>query len=169
MLQPSYLLETYNQGKLLPADPVICSKVRQWIHAAEGTFMVHSLAILYARWMISDPGKSDSTLDKLEQGMSVNVQKDLNWLETELKRSKGTFLAGGNVTAADTMVAFSIQFIFARNLGVKSGQQGRWKRIHEWLKLCEEREGYKAAVQKTGHTLYPSLCNVVPVVFLELE
>lgn len=156
MLQPSYLLETYDQGKLLPTDPVIRSTVRQWIHAAEGTFMVHSLAILYARWMISEPAKSDGTLDKLEQGMSVNIQKDLDWLETELERSKGTFLAGEKATAADTMVAFSIQFIFARGLGLKSGQQGRWKRIHEWLKLCEEREAYKAAVQKTGHTLYPS-------------
>lgn len=92
--QLSYLLETYDQGKLLPADPVARSKVRQWIHAAEGTFMVHGLAILYARWKISEPAKSDGTLDKLEQGMSVSVQKDLDWLENELEKSKGKYLAG---------------------------------------------------------------------------
>ena len=155
-LLPSYLLETYDQSKLLPADPVIRSKVRQWIHAAEGTFMVHSLAILYARWMMSEPAKSDGTLDRLEDGMSVNVQKDLDWLDNELGKSKVKFLAGEEVTAADTMMAFSIQFIFARGLGVKSGQEGKWKRVEEWLKSCEEREAYKAAVQKTGHTLYPS-------------
>lgn len=152
----SYLLETYDQGKLLPTDPIIRSKVRQWIHAAEGTFMVHGLAILYARWMISEPAKSDGTLDKLEEGMSVNVQKDLDWLEKELGKSKGEFLVGEKVTAADTMMAFSIQFIFARGLGVRSRQQERWKRIGGWLKSCEEREAYKAAVRKTGHTLFPS-------------
>ena len=118
--------------------------------------MVHGLAILYARWMISEPAKSDGTLGKLEESMSVNVQKDLDWLEDELEKGNGKYLAGEHVTAADTMMAFSIQFIFARSLGVKLGQEGKWKRVGEWLKSCEERPAYRAAVHKTGHTLHPS-------------
>jgi glutathione S-transferase len=56
----------------------------------------------------------------------VNVGEDLDWLDSKLKGR--TFLAGEKLTAADTMVLFSIQFIFARNLS-GGGKQGEWKEV----------------------------------------
>ena len=41
-----YLCETYDtSGKLLPKEPRARAKVREWMAAAEGTFMIHGLAV----------------------------------------------------------------------------------------------------------------------------
>ena len=79
-----------------------------------------------------------------------NVAKDLDWLEAELKTGKGKYLVGDHVTAADTMVAFSIQFIFSMKLGP---QDRRWKAIEAWLRNVEAGGTYQRAVAKTGHHL----------------
>lgn len=102
-------------------------KVRMWIHAAEGTFMVHALAITYARWSASEGLRSSGELKELERGMAVNVGKDLDWLNDELKDSR--FLVGERVTAADTMVLFSIS-LFLRGIwwrGGGLGSGGMWR------------------------------------------
>ena len=81
-------------------------KVREWIHTAEGAFMVHCLPTVYVRRIDA------SAAEILAPGLAGNVTKDLDWLEAELKRGNGKYLVGDHVTAADTKVAFSIQFIF---------------------------------------------------------
>ncbi|CAO2657778.1 Nn.00g039040.m01.CDS01 [Neocucurbitaria sp. VM-36] len=145
-----YLCETYDkQGTLLPHDPQQRVKVRQWVHAAEATFALHALAILYARWSIpstAPPG----TLEATEAGMSANVQNDLSWLESELEMSEGRFLCGDQVTAADIMMQFSAEFILERELGT-GGRE--YPRIRKWIDVCRESEGYKRAVEKTGHKM----------------
>lgn len=84
--------------------------------------------------------------------MSGNVIKDLDWLESDLQKSKGRFLVGDQVTAADCMMAFTAQFILER----KMGTQGKtWPKIEEWIKICEATESWKKAVQKTGFTQNP--------------
>ena len=101
-----YLCETYDKSnRLIPTSPEKRVQVLQWIHASEATFMLHALAITYARWNMPEEQKEDGTLKKVEEGMSVNVQKDLDWLETELSLSHGKFLCGEEVTAADAMVS----------------------------------------------------------------
>ena len=117
--------------------------------------MIHALAVLYARLVIPDQAKSDGTLDKLELGLSKNVHNDLDWLEKELEKTGGRYLVGSTLTAADVMVAFSIEFIFARELGLK-GQpetEGKWQGIRRWLEGMQEEEGYRKAVQRTGYKL----------------
>jgi hypothetical protein len=72
------------------------------------------------------------------------------WLETELSLSQGQFLCGENVTAADIMMQFSAEFIIARELGTNGKE---WPNINKWLEACKNTEGYKRAVEKTGHQL----------------
>lgn len=145
-----HLCETYDKtGKLLPGDPKDRIKVRQWVHAAEATFALHALAILYARWNMPDDAPR-GTMEAMENGMAVNVQKDLSWLETELSLSPGRFLCGDHVTAADTMMQFSVDFILARELGTQGKE---YVNINRWLELCRSTETYKRAVEKTGHKL----------------
>jgi glutathione S-transferase len=129
------------------------SRVQQFIHAAEGTLLLHALAITYLRWF-SPPG---TDISQTEAGMSINVHKDLDWLERELEGSKSGWLLGEyeHPTAADVMCHFSVQFIFARGLGVKEEDKGKWKRVRAWLEKCEGCEGYRRAVSKTGYTLFP--------------
>lgn len=132
----------------MPRDLKQKVKVLQWVHAAEATFSVHGLAILYARWNLKDAPEDIS--EAAEKGMSVNVQNDMSWLESELSLSPGPFLVGDHPTAADIMMAFIATFIITRELGTNGKQ---WPNIEKWLKACEDTDGYKRAVKKTGHNL----------------
>lgn len=140
-----YLCEHYDTShRLLPADEAQRVKVREWIHAAEGTFMVHCLPTVYVRRIDA------SAAEELAPSLAGNVVKDLDWLEAELKKGNGMYLVGNHVTAADTMVAFSIQFIFRTKL---EPQDRKWEGIEAWLKNVEAGEVYQRAVAKTGHHL----------------
>ena len=112
--------------------------------------MIHGLAVLYARWQMPEAGKNDEILGQMEKKLSINVQKDLDWLESELQSGNGKYLVGDSVTAADTMMSFSAQFIIARKLGTGDGT---WPAIEAWVKHLESLENYKRAVEKTGHSL----------------
>ena len=128
----------------MPTEPAQRIKVREYIHAAEGTFMVHCLPTVYNR-------RIDATMaEKLAPGLEKNVVKDLDWLEVELKAGNGQYLVGDRVTAADTMVAFSVQFIFAMRLAPRDR---RWAAIEGWLTNVEGENAYQCAVAKTGHHL----------------
>ncbi|KAI9723553.1 MAG: hypothetical protein M1828_004149 [Chrysothrix sp. TS-e1954] len=149
-----YLCEKYDIAHaMIPTNEHPRTRVKTFIHAAEGTLAIHGLAVLYARWSFPAELKESNpkALEQIEKGLSVNVQKDLDWLELELSRSTGSFLAGNTVTAADCMMLFSVQFIFARELGTKNG--GPWPKIDEWIKRCEGCTTYKEAIKKSGHAL----------------
>ena len=106
--------------------------------------MVHCLPTVYNR-------RIDATMaEKLAPGQEKNVVKDLNWLEAELKAGNGRYLGGDKVTAADTMVAFSVQFIFAMRLARRNSG---WAAIKDWLTNVEGENAYQCAVAKTGHHL----------------
>ncbi|CAF9910044.1 MAG: hypothetical protein ALECFALPRED_006140 [Alectoria fallacina] len=139
-----YLCEHYDKShRLLPTEQAQRVKVREWIHAAEGAFMVHCLPMVYVRRIDA------SAAERLAPGLAGNVARDLDWLEAELKRGNGRYLVGDHVTAADTMVAFSIQFIF----WLKLAQDRKWEGIEAWLRNVEAGETYQRAVAKTGHHL----------------
>nr|POF00940.1 glutathione s-transferase 3 [Quercus suber] len=142
-----YLCDKYDtQHRLLPAlGDAKRYDVLQWVHAAEATFALHALAILYARW-----SQKDGDVEATEKALSVNVQKDLDYLERELQKSPGKFLFGDAVTAADCMMEFTVDFVFARELGTKGGS---WPRVNEYLKDLHAVPTWKQAVEKTGHKL----------------
>jgi len=114
--------------------------------------MVHGLAVLYAQWNFpaSLQESHPEEMDKMIAGIGVNVQKDFDWLEMALSQSTGRFIVGDQLTAADIMMLFAVQFILARDLGTKGK---RWKKVNEWVERCEATESYKRAVEKSGHKL----------------
>lgn len=142
-----YLEDKYDtQHRLLPAsgDPKRY-EILQWIHAAEATFMLHGLAILYARWF-----QKDGDPEKTVEGLSTNMTKDLDYLEATLSKNNGKFIVGDSLTAADIMMEFSVDFVLVRELGTK---EKTWPKINEWLNNCHETKTYQDAVKKTGYTL----------------
>ncbi|KAF2226809.1 glutathione S-transferase [Elsinoe ampelina] len=146
-----YLEEKYDkEGRLLPRDGPQRYAALRWIHAAEATFALHALPVLYVKWFSGDHKEA---ADTIIEKMSINIQKDLDLLESELGKSSGKFLMGDKVTVADCMMQFSAVFILDRQLGT-GGKQ--WPRVQEWIKACEDTETYKAAVKKTGHDLSKS-------------
>lgn len=144
-----YLCDRYDtEHRLLPAPgDARRYQVLQWVHAAEGTFMLHALAILYARWQ-----QKDGDVARTEAGLKGNVERDFDWLEGELGRQPGRFLVGDAVTAADVMMEFSVDFILTRKLGVHATGD-RWRKIGEYVAACQGNERWKAAQRKTGHRL----------------
>lgn len=113
---------------------------------------MHGLPILYVRWFAPESAQSSGAVDDMVTKLSANVRKNLDWVEATLDASTGSFLVGNDVTAADVMVKFSVDFILARELG-SSG--GKWPKIDAWLRRCEDTDAYKRAVERSGHTLYP--------------
>lgn len=89
-----HLIEKYDKSQKLLGGPDEQSRnrVRMFIHAAEGTFMAHCLAITYARWFCPESVRESGGLLELERGLAVNVCRDLDWLEGELEG--GRFLGG---------------------------------------------------------------------------
>jgi len=119
--------------------------VLQWVHASEATYALHGLAVLYCRWF-----QSGGDVAKTEEGVGVNVQKDFDFLESELQRSEGKFLFGDAVTAADTMMEFTADFVLARELGTK----GRtWERVERYVRDCQQTATWQKARERTGHKL----------------
>ena len=85
----------------------------------------------------------------MEKALSVNVHNDLNWLESELSDGR-TWLVGGDVSAADIMMGFNTEFMFARKLGTEGGD---WPNVKKWLERVKGREAYLKAVERTGYSL----------------
>lgn len=140
-----YLCDVYDKShRLLPpvGDPKRYA-ILQWVHAAEGTFALHGISVMYARWHqhTGDPKET-------EKGLSKNIHNDLDFMTAELEKSSGKFLFGDEITLADIQMHFSIAFILARDLGLMGK---RWEKLEKYLKDCESTESYKQAVEKTGH------------------
>lgn len=96
---PSQLISVDNAGER--------AQVREWLHAAEGMFMLHGSAILYARWQMAEEARA--TLPGMEERMSKNVVNDMNWLEQtlSLQKAKGReWIVGDHLTAADIQMQF---------------------------------------------------------------
>ncbi len=89
--------------------------------------------LLYARWRI--PKAASEHLPEMEKGLSPNIQNDLNWLESE--GAGRQCLVGNDVTAADILMGFSIESIFARKLGTEGGD---WPNVRKWLEGLQQRE-----------------------------
>lgn len=118
---------------LLPVDKVARAYARMWISAAEGTFLVHALAIMYGS------GVAPEAAEKLHVGLSTQVHRDFDWLEDELRCGASKFLLGDTVTVADTMMGFSVAFI--RKMGLRTKQK-TWPSINTWLDNIEATPTY---------------------------
>lgn len=76
--------------------------------------MIHSLAIMYARWFT--PEGADDVLKHQEDKMSANVCKDLDLMEQAIKDNEEKFgedkgyLVQGQFSAADIANAFSAEY-----------------------------------------------------------
>lgn len=88
----------------------------------------------------------------LEAAIAPMVRVAMQWLETELELgpSQGLFIVGTDLTAADIMMGFSIETIFAMKLGTQSQD---WPLISKWLANIKERKAYKSAVENTGFSM----------------
>ena len=145
-----YLCEKYDhQHGMIPSveDMAARCKVREFMWAAEGTMMMHTLPYVYAKRASPEAEKA------VGPRASKMIRKDLDWMEWELERKGGGWLVGSDATAADTMMAFSIQLVFMYNVPGEGYDLTHWKRIKEWLDLVNTRKAYRRAAEKTEFIL----------------
>ena len=117
-----------------------------WIHAAEGTYTVHAVPIVMARWY-----QQGEEAAKTEELSSANVVKDMDYLEKILVDDGGKFLGGNSITAADCMMHFSVMFVVMMRLGI--GDR-KYERAQRYVQDCEATESFKKAVAKTGWKIH---------------
>jgi glutathione S-transferase len=154
-----YLCEAYpNKNESEPLIPPMSSmaaraKVREFMHLAEGTFMVHS----YPAFVTSRlPGnlKESKDIHDFRIITTKKVYQDLDWLEEYLAEAKTTYLVGDHLTAADIMMGLSVQSILDRVIrGGKLAEDGKEKEypsIHKWVDSLLGRKALKMAFKKTG-------------------
>ncbi|KAI9875077.1 MAG: hypothetical protein M1823_007550, partial [Watsoniomyces obsoletus] len=130
--------------------------VREWIAASEGSFLMHGIAIMYARARLpqSTPNRSEVWVE-MNKVMSPNMHNSLDWLENHLASihsSNGKYLVGDHLTAADINMLFSIQLIYDRRLGLE-GTDKEWEHVEQWRREMEAEESYRKCVEKTGFKL----------------
>lgn len=87
----------------------------------------------------------------LEAAIAPIVRGAMQWLEMELESgpSQGQFIVGTDLTAADIMMGFSIETIFAMKLGT---ERQDWPLISKWLANMMGRKAYKTAAEKSGYS-----------------
>lgn len=146
-----YLCEKYDDAhKFLPEDEVERARVREWMAASEGTFLMHGIAIMYARARL--PEGHREAWPEMNKVMSVNIHNALNWLDSHLEgvhKEGGRYLVGKRLTAADINMLFGLQLIYDRKLGLE-GTEKRWEHVERWMGEMMEEESWKSCVEKTG-------------------
>lgn len=128
----------------MPDSAAERAAVRMWMSASEGTFLLHALAIAYGS------AAAPHAAGDLDTRLSGAVQRDFDWLEQSLQREGGKFLLGDKVTAADTMMGFSVDFILKNKLGTSGSS---WPAIQRWMSNVHDTKTYQRAVEKTGFVL----------------
>lgn len=143
-----YLIERYGpQSSLLgsPSNWQERGDIEAWISFSEG-MMVHTLAAVYPRWFAEESAK------KIEEGLSKNVQNNLNRLEEALGEGGGEYLVGGRLTAADITCAFSAEYTFWMDTGITSMGKRKedWPKTVSWLKGLSKLDSYQRVIAKGG-------------------
>lgn len=92
------------------------------------------------------PDAHKDALPELEKSLAGNVKLDLQYIEDHLGRSGSGFLEGDDLTLADVMLAFAVQFVLVRGLGAKWSEPG-YENIKAWIRKLQSREGWQRAVK----------------------
>jgi len=143
-----YILETYGEGRMQPADPEGHLRNSYWMHFAEGSampplvmtllfteipkrtpFFVRPVARLIGRTV------QDSYL-----GPQIEAHLDL--MEAEL--TKGTYFTGSSLTGADIMMSFPVEAAANR------AALGARPYLTAWLGAIHARPAYQEALRKGG-------------------
>ena len=153
-----YLCETYSTSSSEPLIPPMSSmaartKVHEFMHLAEGTFLLHAYPAMITRRLPQNLLASKDVHD-LRVIATRKVYDDLDWLERHLGETQTAFLVGHDLSAADIMMGFSAQLIMDRVVTgeLDEGKDRKYPCIEKWLRGLMGRKALGMAMKKTGFT-----------------
>lgn len=150
-----YLVETYGQGRLMPAAGTP-ERLRYtyWLHYAEGSAMTPLLLKLVFTAL---PTRAPLLLRGLVKAIANGAQSGfidpqlkthIDYWEAELTRS--TWFAGETFTAADILMSFPLEAAVARAGGASR------PRVKAFLETIHGRPAYRRALERGGPYDYAS-------------
>ncbi len=148
-----YILETYGQGRLLPAAGTP-ERLRYtyWLHYAEGSAMTPLLLkLVFTALPNRAPGLLKglvkSIASKAQQGfVDPQLKAHVDYWEAELAKSE--WFAGGEMTGADIMMSFPLEAGSAR-----AGAASR-PHVKAFLDKIHARPAYQRALERGGPYAY---------------
>lgn len=136
-----YMIDRHGQGRLRPAaDTPEFLAYQHWMHAAESTLMVPVLMdVLCVLTQTDSPG--------LRGFIDGEYETVLAYLDRTLAKSE--FVAGGQLTGADIMVAYDLHLANGKAIPVMKGNApiARFAAIGKYLERIEARPAFQKAVR----------------------
>lgn len=148
-----YILETYGQGRLIPA-PGTPERLRYtyWLHYAEGSAMTPLLLkLVFTALPARAPGLLKGLVKaiagKAQAGfVDPQIKTHVDWWEDEL--SKSTWFAGAEITGADIMMSFPLE------AGAERAGAGSRPHVKAFLERIHARPAYQRALERGGPYAY---------------
>lgn len=146
-----YLLDVYDDGKLLPADGTPERRdCTYWLHYAEGSFQPLMLLSLIMNRIETAP--MPFFVKPIAKGIAAkvrsnyldsNVKRNLDFIESTLGNT--TWLCGDELTAADIQMSFPIEAA-----EVRTNLRDGYPNLAGFLDRIRARPAYQAAITKGG-------------------
>ncbi len=144
-----YLVDTYGQGALIPADSRERIRYKFWMHFAEGSAMPPLVMALVFNRIESAPMPffakpiARAIAAKTREGfIQPNLQRNGDYIEAELGRSE--WFAGKEFSAADIQMSFPVEAMLARV------RDANWPNMKRFLDRIHVRPAYKRALERGG-------------------
>ena len=148
-----HLLVSYDDGRLVPAEPEDTRRLTYWLHYAEGSAMPPLLLKLVFDLM---PQRAPGLMKPLVRGIAgrakagfVEPQLKLHMDFWEDELAATGWFAGPELSAADVMMSFPVEAAAAR-AGLAEGRP----RCVEWLGRIHARPAYRRALERGGPYAY---------------
>ncbi|NRR31038.1 glutathione S-transferase [Oxalobacteraceae bacterium] len=146
-----YLLETYGQGRLVPAAGTADKRrYTYFLHYAEGSLMSPLLMKLVFDRVESSPAPffvkpiARAIAQKVKSSyIQPQIRQHLDYLEGELGKSE--WFAGSEFTAADIQMSFPLEAASAR-----AGLSGSRPKLTAFLQRIHARPAFQRALERGG-------------------
>jgi glutathione S-transferase len=145
-----YLLETYGQGRLIPAPGTEARRrFTYWLHYAEGSAMpVLLLKLVFQRMPKGVPALLRPIANLISKGalsslIDPQLSRHMSYWEGEL--AKSTWFAGDDFSAADIQMSFPVEAA-----GARSGMMGDKPHLKDYLQRIHARPAYVKALEQGG-------------------
>jgi len=144
-----YLLETYGQGRFVPAEPEHRRRYRYWLHYAEGSLMPWLVIKLVFSRIPQSPDMpfflrpvAKKMMAKVQtQFLAPQLSTHLGFIEASLQ---GQDWFAGDFSAADMQMSFPLEVASHRV------DLAAYPQIQAFMQRYQERPAYQRAISKGG-------------------